>query len=132
MKVLVVASNADQWRQGCAITRVFMERGVAESQVPTGAFEVLMERIDVYPLLPGRVERSHLRMMVERALAGILGLSLYTQGGSAEPLNWRARNVRVANLASRTMEVTCLYDPREEYWTRRWQGIEGSRTKRIK
>lgn len=47
VKVLFVASRPDQKRQGRAITRVRLAHGTAECRVQAGAFEALVELLDV-------------------------------------------------------------------------------------
>ena len=53
VKVLLAASQTDQNRKSCTITRVRMAEGVGVSKTPVGAFEALVELLDAHPRLPG-------------------------------------------------------------------------------
>lgn len=54
VRIRFVASKADQNREGCTITRTRSPRSQASGRAPFGAFEAIVELLNVHPNLPGR------------------------------------------------------------------------------
>ena len=54
VKIRFVASKSDQKRTGCTITRTRIDDSVRSGGVPSGAFEALLDLLDVHPQLPGQ------------------------------------------------------------------------------
>lgn len=54
VRIFFVASKADQNRQGCTITRARVTGRRPGGGRPAGAFEALLELLDLHPDLPGR------------------------------------------------------------------------------
>lgn len=52
VKVRFVASKTDQNRQGCTITRLRSGEGTGAGRAPVGAFEAIIELLNVHPSLP--------------------------------------------------------------------------------
>lgn len=65
VKILFVASKSDQNRQGCMITRARVNERGAEGGAPAGAFEALLDLLDLYPGLPGGAP-----LMTRRTVSG--------------------------------------------------------------
>lgn len=53
VKILFVASKNDQNREGCTTTRLRVAGGGGVGRAPVGAFEALVELLNVHPRLPG-------------------------------------------------------------------------------
>lgn len=99
VKICFVASKNDQSREGCTITRMRLVKGSGGGEAPVGAFEALVELLNVHPSLPGRAplmtRQTATGWKVIKRTEAVVALRLMAANAGRNPAHYALHSGRI-------------------------------------